>query len=104
MLVLPFLLALWFSPMLVFSTGLRDRKRRITIADSLIGLAVLSVDFALLFREPGPLAILGLVVLYASPFLLAALYLPRGWDVAAGVIWSTGTLVALLVTFSLLQM
>jgi hypothetical protein len=102
-LVLPFMLALWFSPMLLFATSLRNRKRRMTIKGALVGLALLGIDFAFLFREPGPIAVFSLVVLYALPFLFAVLYLPRGWDVMTGLAWSTGTLMALLVAFSSVQ-
>src|SRR3954470_17902107 len=87
MLALPFILALWYPPMLLFSTILRNRKRRITIKDALTGLALLGIDFAFLFREPGPIAIFGLILLYALPFLFAVLYLPRGWDVVTGLAW-----------------
>ncbi len=104
MLVLPFLLAIWLSPMLLFSTSLRNRKRRITIGDALIGLALLAVVFTLLFRAPGPLAIFGLVALYTVPFLFAVLYLPRGWDVVTALTWSIGTLLSFLVLLSSVQL
>jgi hypothetical protein len=104
MLVLPFLLALWLSPMLLFSTSLRNQKRRITIRDALIGLALLAVIFALLFRSPEPLIVFGLVALYGIPFLFAVLYLPRGWDVAMALTWSIGTLMALHIAISLVDL
>jgi hypothetical protein len=101
-LVLPFLLVIWLSPLAVFSSGLRDRKRRFTIGHALSWLALLAVAFV--FRAPADgVMILGVAALYAIPFVFAILYVPKPWDLVIGVTWSFGALLALLRVFSLAQ-
>jgi ABC-type Mn2+/Zn2+ transport system permease subunit len=101
---LPFLLVIWFSPLAVFSSGLRDRKRRFTIGDALSWLALLAVAFAFVFRAPADgVIIVGMLAFYAIPFAFAILYVPRPWDLVTGVTWSFGALLALLIVFSLAQ-
>jgi hypothetical protein len=103
-LVLPFLLVIWFSPLAVFSSGLRDRKRRFTIGDAFSWLALLAVAFAFVFRAPTDgVMILGVAAFYAIPFVFAILYVPRPWDLVTGVTWSFGALLALLRLFNLAQ-
>jgi len=96
MIVLPFFLVIWFSPMALFSSRLRNQKRPMTIRNSLIAVGVIAVGLALLQSGPCVQGAMGLLVLYVTPFVFAALYLPKGWDVMIALSWSLGTLMLLL--------
>jgi hypothetical protein len=84
-----------FWPLLVLVT--REYKRRLTIKVGMIFVAIFALGLGLI-RSMSILSVLGVLVLYVEPLVLAALFLPRRWAAAAIAAWVFlwGTAITLL--------